>query len=134
MYHHRLYLPPPPPEPKSNIPTPPPQKTKETDQGTDGIEALMAAIRGGTQLKKVEYDADGKPISKLNKIIPKNKDGNKEISDLMKATLDKIKSETASSDSERSNSDSGTDSGWASDVSTRSKKVLTRRERNAKQS
>ncbi|MCC8377655.1 MAG: hypothetical protein LN567_04650 [Rickettsia endosymbiont of Graphium doson] len=141
-------VPPPPPEPKSNIPTPPPppvgnniatstpQKAKETNQPRPAVDTtnLMKQIQGGFNLKKVEYDADGKPIPKLNKTIPENKDGNKEISDLMKATLDKIKSATASSDSERSNSDSGTDSGWASDVSTRSKKVLTRRERNAKQS
>nr|ADQ74914.1 actin polymerization protein RickA [Rickettsia endosymbiont of Bemisia tabaci] len=141
-------VPPPPPEPKSNIPTPPPppvgnniatstpQKTKETNQPRPAVDTtnLMKQIQGGFNLKKVEYDADGKPIPKLNKTIPENKDGNKEIFDLMKATLDKIKSATAYSDSERSNSDSGTDSGWASDVSTRSKKVLTRRERNAKQS
>ncbi|WP_342169888.1 Arp2/3 complex-activating protein rickA [Rickettsia endosymbiont of Seladonia tumulorum] len=140
--------PPPPPMPTGNVPPPPPppvgnniatstpQKAKETNQPRPAVDTtnLMKQIQGGFNLKKVEYDADGKPIPKLNKTIPENKDGNKEISDLMKATLDKIKSATASSDSERSNSDSGTDSGWASDVSTRSKKVLTRRERNAKQS
>ena len=125
---------PPPPPVGNNIATSTPQKSKETDQGTEGRDALMATIRGGTQLKKVEYDADGKPIPKLNKTIPENKDGNKEISDLMIATLNKIRSAKLSSDSERSNSDSGTDSGWASDISTKSKKFLTRRERNAKQS
>ncbi|WP_419234617.1 hypothetical protein [Rickettsia endosymbiont of Nabis limbatus] len=140
--------PPPPPMPKDDVPSPPPppvgdniatltsQKAKETNQPRPAVDTtdLMKQIQGGFNLKKIEYDENGKPIPKLNTTIPENKDGNKEISDLMKATLDKIKSATASSDSERSNSDSGTDSGWASDVSTRSKKVLTRRERNAKQS
>ncbi|HJD61418.1 MAG TPA: Arp2/3 complex-activating protein rickA [Rickettsia endosymbiont of Columbicola hoogstraali] len=141
-------VPPPPPMPTGNVPPPPPppvgnniatltpQKAKETNQPRPAVDTtnLMKQIQGGFNLKKVEYDADGKPLPKLNKTIPENKDGNKEISDLMKATLEKIKLAKASSDSERSSSDSGTDSEWASDISTRSKKVLTRKERNAKQS
>lgn len=140
--------PPPPPMPTGNVPPPPPppvgdntvtstpQKDKETNQPRPAVDTtnLMKQIQGGFNLKKIEYDENGKPIPKTNKTVLENKDNNKETSDPMIAALNKIRSAKVSSDSERSNSDSGTDSGWASDVSTRSKKVLTRRERNAKQS
>ena len=118
---------PPPPPVGDNIVTSTPQKAKETNQPRPTVDTtdLMKQIQGGFNLKKIEYGEDGKPI-------PKNKENTKETSDPMIAALNKIRSAKVSSDSERSNSDSGTDSGWASDASTRSKKVLTRRERDAK--
>ncbi|HJD65148.1 MAG TPA: Arp2/3 complex-activating protein rickA [Rickettsia endosymbiont of Diachasma alloeum] len=121
--------PPPPPMPKDDVPPPPPvgdniatstlqeanKVEKSTNQKIDGRSALMEEIRVGKQLKKVaETDKATKPLTSLE------------------ASLQKRAAQIQYSSSE--SSDSETDSGWASDVSTRSKKVLTRRERNAKQS
>ncbi|WP_341791419.1 hypothetical protein [Rickettsia endosymbiont of Gonocerus acuteangulatus] len=99
-------IPPPPPPVGDNTATLIPQKAKETNQPRPAVDTtdLMKQIQGGFNLKKIEYGEDGKPI-------PKNKEDTKETSDPMIAALNKIRSAKVSSDSERSNSDSGTDSG-----------------------